>query len=402
MAHTFKRVMRIGFIMAVTIAAVLLSPAIEAGKDNPFGHDIPDFREVFLKLFKSQVELMSMDQLKTSSSQLTDKERAAISYYLGEEGHAQTKEGLDEEKQKFLDEKFLAHAQIEEDKDFAGLFPNILAIGNNNMNLDQMKETINRLSPEEIASMSFFMGEDGRKKLFSSMSLDRVQVILDATEDWVLIETGKRKYKQINTYTCILYKIERIDGELQGEEKILLKYREKPKAIYMKWLPHPSSPWVGREALYNERILGAGKVRVREKGILGVIPVTLPIDSEIAKRGTNHVITETGLKYLLDLIEENYRKANPNGDVEDKNYGIVDVDGHKVYKRENILSRDKSKGYYCYRLMNYIDFTRSLEIKAETWNHDNEYSESYLYTQIQINPDLTENDFDPENPDYSL
>jgi Protein of unknown function (DUF1571) len=143
-------------------------------------------------------------------------------------------------------------------------------------------------------------------------------------------------------------------------------------------------------------------VRVKEKGILGIIPVTLPADHPIAKRGTNHQVTELGLKYLLQLIEENYRKGIKVNEVGRIDHGIVDLDGHKVFKTETILPKDESKGYYCYRMYHYIDYMRSLEIKAEVYNWDNEIAEIYYYDQIKINPGLTDRDFDPENSDYGL
>jgi len=84
------------------------------------------------------------------------------------------------------------------------------------------------------------------------------------------------------------------------------------------------------------------------------------------------------------------------------NHGIQEVDNHKVYVMENILPKDPKKGYYCYRIIHYIDYMRSLEIKAVMYNWDNQLQESYTYTQIAINPGLKDIDFDPENPEYRL
>jgi hypothetical protein len=387
---------------------MLLSLPIAAGdKDQVFGHEIPEFREVFLKLFKLQVNIMSMDQLKTTSAQLSDKERAAISYYLGEEGHAKAREGLPEDKQAFLDEKYETHTEITPEHDFKKMFPHVLAVANNNLTAAQLKETLAGLAPEDIASQSFYLGEAGRRALFTEMTQDRVEIILDQTADWAILETGKRKYDKISDYTCILYKKEWLgdkyegrDGlEEQGVEKMLLKFRDKPLGIYAKWL---DGPWKGREALYSEKSLGVGKLRVKESGILGVLPVTLPVDSELAMRGSNHMLTEIGMKYLIDLIEFNYRRAKKAGHVKRKNHGIVDVDGHKCYKMESILPLDPSLDYYCYHMTHYIDYIRSLEIKVEVYIWDDSFYESYYYTQIKLNPGLTDRDFDPENPDYNL
>jgi len=391
---------------ALLMAIICLGPKMRAEESKQcFGHSIPPFPEVFLKLFKATADQMSLDQLKTTSTQLSDRERAAISYYLGDEGHKRLLEGYPpgkkdvEEKRAFLEDKYILHTEISPDYDFKGLYPHILAVSNNNLTLEQLQKTLDALTAADLASQSFYMGEEGRKALFSEMTLDRVEEVLKRTEDWVLIETGKRRYDRISDYTSILYKQERLGDKLQGVEKILLKYREKPHGIYMKWL---EGPWAGRELVYSEKALGAGKVRVRESGFLGIIPVTLPVDSELAKRGSNHMVTEIGLKYLLGMIEKDYRSAAPKGELQRINRGMVEVDGRKVFQTESILPQDPVKGYYCYRMEHYIDFIRSLEIKAVVYRWDNQLYESYTYTQIKINSGLTDRDFDPENPDYDL
>lgn len=399
--HNFIRARNLILAGIVFLTALLLfgTSMRAGGESQSFGHAIPAFEDVFIKLFKLEVSTMSMDQLKTVSAQLSDQERAAISYFLGPEGHDKVKEGLPQEKQDFLEEKYQTHTEVPPEFDFRKVFPHVLAVADNNLTLEQNKQVVDALTEEEIASQSFYLGEDGRAKFFSEISEDRVKIILDRTGDWLFIDTGKRKYKLISDYTSIMYKQERLGNKLQDVEKILVKFREKPKGIYMKWL---EGPWKGRELVYSDKALGVGKVRVRESGILGVVPVTLPVDSEIAKRGSNHMATEIGLKNLLDMIEFDYRKAAPKGELKRKDHGIVDVDGHKVYKMESILPKDKSKGYYCYRMIHYIDYIRSLEIQAEVFNWNDELQESYLYTQIKLNAGLTDRDFDPANPDYDL
>ena len=396
---TSIRLKRIATFVLVVGAMAGVGLAL-AGEETiqSFGRTIPPFKGVFVKLFKVNADLMSMDQHKANAAQLTEAERAAIRNYLGDEGQKQVKEGLPKEKQDFLDKQYAAKASVTP-ADFKAIYPHLLAVSDTNLTPEQLQKTLEALTPEEIASQSFFMGEEGRRRLFSEMPIAATEAILNHTEDWILIETGKKMHNLIKDYTCILYKQERLGKKLQGVEKILLKYREKPKSMYMKWL---DGPWTGRELVYNEALLGAGRVRVRESGFLGLIPVTLPSDSEIAKRGSNHPCTEIGMKYLLFMIENDYRKGIAKGELVRKNYGMVEVDGRQVFKEESILPKDSSKGYYCYRMMHYIDFMRSLEIKAEIYRWDDQLYESYLYTQIKLNTGLTDRDFDPKNPDYRL
>jgi len=59
-------------------------------------------------------------------------------------------------------------------------------------------------------------------------------------------------------------------------------------------------------------------------------------------------------------------------------------------------------GYYCGRLRHYIDYTRSIEIKAEVFDWNNQLMEKYIYLDIKLNTNLKDIDFDPKNPDYNL
>jgi hypothetical protein len=388
-----------GPIITIIAFLLLLGAFSQAGDTaKSFGHAIPPFNQVFEKLFRHDLELMSLDQLRTVWGILKAPEKSAIITFLGPEAHDRITKGLPADKQAFIDEQYQQHKGTP-GPDFQPIYPHILAVTDNNLTMDQHRQTLKFLTPEEIASQSFYMGEEGRRVLFTELTPDRTEAILSVTEDWAFLETGKRRYSQIRAYTSIFFKQERLDGKLQGVEKILLKFREKPLSIYMKWL---DGPWKGRELLYNERVIGTGKVRVRESGVLGIMAVTLPVDSEIAMRGSNHMCTEVGLKYLVQLIEEQYRKALPKGHIKRVNHGIVALDGGKVFKMESILPKNKSLGYYCYRMIHYIDYLRSIEIKAEVFNWDDQLYESYYYTQIKLNPPLTDKDFDPDNPDYNL
>lgn len=386
--------------MAAALAALVVGSWSYAQKqETRYGHVIPPFKDVFVKLCALDLSIMSQDQLDKMVGALSEKERGAIGDFLGEDGSKKVNAGLPKDRQAWLNKNFPRSGKAEGESDFQPIYPNVITVINNLLALDQLQKALGSLSSEDLASQSLFLGEDGRRYLFSKISQDKTQAILDRTGDWVFIETGKRKYKSISQYMCTFYKQERVGGKWQDRETILMKYREKPKGIYMKW---QAGPYTGRELLYNETILGTGKVRVRESGLLGVIAVTIPIDSELAKRGTNHLCTEVGLKYLLTMIENDFIKGGPKGEIGRKNYGIVDLDGNKVYKMESIMPQDPKKGYYCYRIVHYIDYIRSLEIKAEIYNFKNEIQEIYYYTDIKLNPGLPDQDFDPANPKYGL
>ena len=283
--------------------------------------------------------------------------------------------------------------------DFRHVFIKLFVEVSERLDHDEFFSLMEEMTDEEIAGISFFLAEAGRRELFTRLPLRRVEKILHRTPQGVILESGKKKLDRVAGYTTVVYKQERIDGGLQGEEKILLKYRSSPHSIYMKWL---AGPYQGRELLYNEKLLGPGKVRVRESGLLGVVAVTISVDSKLAKRGTNHKATEIGLHYLLEVIAKNHNKAAPKGEVQRKSHGIVLLDGVHVYKMESILPQSPDAGYYCRRIIHYIDYKRSLLVKARIFDSEDRLAESYYYTDIEINPKFGAAAFDPHNPDYDL
>jgi hypothetical protein len=251
---------------------------------------------------------------------------------------------------------------------------------------------------DEIGPEAIFMGWQGLDKYFLGLEPARHEIVLKNTPTYIFLELGLRRYGELKDYTAIMYKQERLGKKLQGVETIALKYREKPKSIYMKWI---DGPWKGREVLYNES-LSKTDVRVRESGFLGVIPIWIDYNNPIAQRGSNHPAVEIGLKFMLELNLRDYKRSFAAGELRRKDHGIQEVDGHKVYVMENILPRDQKKGYYCYRVFQYMDYLYSLEPRIDVYNWDDELQESFTYTKLKIDAGLTEKDFDPKNPEYRL
>lgn len=362
------------------------------------GHTVPGFLTAFPKVFRAGIEAMSLEQIERIAQSLSEEDRRVLGNFLGTAGVAQVLAGLDADKTERLSAYYRAEGDRDDDR-FRDLYPRLAATTNNTLSLEQLAEVLDRLGPEEMASQSFFFGAEGRRVAFGALERDRIEAILNHTADWVLLATGCRGVDEVAQYTTTLVKRERIDGKLQPEETIALKVRHQPLAFHMKWL---AGPFKKREVLYNETRYGAGKIRVREGGLLGVMPVTIGVDAAVARRGTKHRVTEVGLKPLVELVEREYAKAAPAGDIDRKNHGIVELDGRPVYRMETILPRERDRGYYCYRMMHYTDFVRALEVKAEVYGFDDQLDEVFHYQDVDTAVTFTDADFDPKNKAYRL
>lgn len=363
-----------------------------------FGHTIPPFRDVFARILRSGIHEMSLDQVVRAADALSPAQRSAAADWLGPDGMSGVLDGLPDDKRAAVSERWSAGGGITEDA-FRKEYPAILTAVLGALPVAQVETTIGKLAAEDLASQSLFLGDEGRRALFTAMPADRARAVLDRTEDWVFLASGKLAAEKIKTLSATLEKQERVGGKLQDVETIELKMRESPKGVFMRWL---AGPFKGRELMYSESQIGPGNIRVREGGLLGVMAVTIGVDSAVAKRGTNHTVLEVGPIHLLHLIERDYVKAAPKGHIKRINHGFVQVDGRTVYKTESVLPRDASLGYYCHRMVHYMDHITGVELKSEVYGFDDKLQESYFYKGLRLNPPLTEIDFDPKNPACKL
>jgi hypothetical protein len=357
------------------------------------------FRPVFIKMLRSGLQALDLDRIASMAKRVDGRQRSLIVAWLGPEGIQQGLEGLADARKSFLLEARDEAAPEGDESAFREALPEILSALNSELPLDAFRAMVDGLAESDLAEQSDYLGPAGRRALLGSMPADKVRILLDRTSDGVLLQAASQAAELLETVTATLVKRERVSGKLQDEETISIKLREKPKGVYMKWL---AGPFKGREMLYDEVRLGARRIRVREGGLLGVVPVTLDEDSPIAKRGTNHTATEVGPRHLVRLVNADYRKAAPRGDIRRINHGIQKLDGRDVYVMESVLPRDRSLGYYCHRMMHYTDFARSIELRSDIYNFDNDLQESFYYRDLVENPSLTDKDFDTTHPAYRL
>jgi len=198
----------------------------------------------------------------------------------------------------------------------------------------------------------------------------------------------------VSNYTALFHRVEMVDGKLIPEEVTFLKFKQ-PFKVYMRWV----NPSKGQESLY---IQGANnnKILAHGTGLTSLISVNLDPNGNTAMQGSRHPITDAGLHNLVRKIVSNAKKARDAGELVSQDHGEKTVYGRKTRELEGILSKDKSKGYYCYRCIVNIDTETKMPIKTQIFGWDNRLVESYGFEQLKLNPGLTDKDFDSKNPEY--
>jgi len=361
--------------------------------------DLGDSHKLVQDVMAKYFSIATAAEARGALEALGPDRKAKLANFLGETGKAAVLAKCQGEGCSVIGELKPA-GQISE-ADFQKAFPEIIGIANNSLPLDKFQKFI-AADADNIGPEAILMGWQGQQKFWQIVQdQSRQETILNATPDWALLEIGLKRLAEVKDYSSIAYKQEWLKGKskVQGEEKILFNNRQNPRGIYMKWL---DGPWKGRELVYNE-VLNKDKIRVREGGLLGKAgALWLDYTGDLARRGTNHTVPEMGLKFFMDILQKDWKHAQGTNDLKRVNKGIQLLDGRKVYVMEITLPKDPKAGYYCYRSIQYIDYEAAFEPKIENYDWNNQFLESYYYTEIKFNPGLPDNTYDPKNPEYNL
>jgi len=218
----------------------------------------------------------------------------------------------------------------------------------------------------------------------------------------------------IQDYTAVLVKRERIGDDLGENEFMFVKVRNRKKqdnrvlvpfSVYLAFLKPASVK--GREVLFIEN-QNEGKLVAHEGGMKRMLGTHfLEPNGYLAMAGQKYPMTDIGLENLLvKLIEKGER---------DKGFGHCQVDlipGAKVGGRNcSILqvTHPEQKPHYEFHIAQvFMDDEWKIPVRyAAYWwpkskDEAPEVIEEYTYQNIKINVGLTEKDFDMANADYNF
>ena len=193
---------------------------------------------------------------------------------------------------------------------------------------------------------------------------------------------------RVESYRATFHKQERVDGRLLDEETIALKFR-RPRMIHMRWL---KEPFAGREVVYIEGRNG-NSMRVREAGILGILPVDLDPRGSLAMRGNRHAIVEAGIESLVERLTDNLQRGRLAGELEVRGGGLEPVYGRQTVRLEGSFPASATGRYYCRRAVLSFDIERKVPIRAEIYDWDEALIERYGFEDLELDARLSESDF---------
>ncbi len=219
---------------------------------------------------------------------------------------------------------------------------------------------------------------------------------------WSFVKKSVRVVKGLKTYTSVFYKQEYVDGEMRPEEKMALKYRTKPRAVYMKW--------VGKERKNQEVIWGPeindGEIRAH-KGSFPDLTVSLDPKGGMAMKGNRHPIMESGFAHSVKLIARDIQRAMKKNPLDGKftDLGVQTVHGAKSHCFESELNKAGDPKYYGYKAHICVNLKTNLPNKIQIWDKEDgkvRLVESYSYENTKLNVPLTDEDFNHKNKNYNF
>lgn len=225
------------------------------------------------------------------------------------------------------------------------------------------------------------------------------QLLLDA------LLAAAEKLDTIEGYTATFRKQERLKGTLGLSQTLEMKVRQRPFAIYLKFL----TPSAGKEVVYADGHYD-NKVIAHGVGIsrLLVPRLALAPDHPLALADSRHPVTEAGLAHLTARLIR-YRQLDLHQpEAETILDRVTDAKGREWYRsihrhRHRVAERPFAEVYVLYDPETLIP----MDIRNFDWPEPGQtgplqLAEHYSYEDVDFDSGLTALDFDPANPNYSF
>lgn len=219
---------------------------------------------------------------------------------------------------------------------------------------------------------------------------------------------------EIEDYTCVLTKRERVNGYLRGHEMMFVKVRHQqvengrvvtPFSVYLRFLSPAKVR--GREVLYVHG-KNDGMLIVRNGGTrFAYITTAVAPDSPAASQDNRYPITEIGIKNLTRRLIETGEE-----ELQYKDVTVQTVAGAKINNRPCSLiqvshpKRREGLPYQFARVFVDDELRMPVRYSAYDWPEQEggepQLIEEYTYTHFKTNVGLTDWDFDHKNEKYQF
>jgi hypothetical protein len=216
---------------------------------------------------------------------------------------------------------------------------------------------------------------------------------------------ARARLERVEGYTATFHKQERIKGRLGTEQKMAMKVRNRPFAVYFKFL----APKAGKEVVFAEGRHGGKVIAHNGDWTRRLVPrlAVAPTD-RLALAESRHPITEAGLVRLTDKLI-GFRRM----DLQDDDAGTIldrttTPDGREWLRSIHTHSiRSEERPFARVEIL--YDPVTGLPVRISSYDWPKpghvgalDLAERYAYHDLRLDVPLTDLDFDPANPAYAF
>lgn len=248
----------------------------------------------------------------------------------------------------------------------------------------------------------------------------------------------------VHDYTMTLVTQEWRGNGLAPAATLIAKWA-RPLKFYYKRLTAPN---LGREVLFSEG-WNDDKLKVSVRAWPLNIGVNVNPHGELAMQGTSHPVEETSLVYLVNVVLDNFRRADARGEAMTEDLGTETILGrtchrvrihtmqavtpHTMARGETLwdvektyqtgmaplMHENRSLGwatpndakpgqtirvprYYASRIDLWVDDELALPLRAEIYDSAGAMFERFEHRDLKVNVGLGPKDFSPSNPAYKF
>jgi hypothetical protein len=197
----------------------------------------------------------------------------------------------------------------------------------------------------------------------------------------------KCQHREVNGYSGVLRKQERIKGKDNDPEVINFWFREQPYSVLMKWVEGARD---GKASLYvqgenNNRIAVLANYRIP-------ISLDIPLEGTMAQKAGRYCISEFSIRQATERTLAAWKSAKENGNLQVEYLGkkkMPELDGRTCYVLKRTCNPPEEEGTATVEIA--IDSETKMQTGSTLIADDGHLIGRYFFTNLQINPS-----FDPE------
>lgn len=201
-----------------------------------------------------------------------------------------------------------------------------------------------------------------------------------AQDGRAILAQSEARLKALDTYQVKMSRVERVGGQLQPEEEVVLSIHREPREVRLAW---ESGPSAGREVIYSTRVDPKTLFVHMPKTAIPLPTMKMAIDSPMVTRSSRHSIREAG----FDTIIGSLRKSIDQDAAEDAAQGRVAYRGIEtppgLDRPSHVFTRRAPAGE---SWTVFIDARSLLPSMVVAKNKAGELDEKYVYHGVSENP----------------